>query len=181
MRRLSLALAMTCLLCACGPGAGDHPPLRADEGEVDAARRAVWISPQRLGEELQGAWSCNLDCVAPGMHASAGGSALCQNIRGSYGPEGDKDTSDVLWAGRSPTALSAIAIPVVAGPDPTNTRVGVMVDGNERAMLESSPPAWRAWRVQTPIPEGSRIEVRVADNGRNFGQWIAICAPRMIR
>ncbi|MFL6415376.1 MAG: hypothetical protein ACJ74Y_06870 [Bryobacteraceae bacterium] len=77
---------------------------------------------------------------------------------------------------------SCISIPVLHGPSVDGLALKIN-DGDRRTQitelpLQAADQKWQYWRVWTGASH-PRLEIEVEDNGKSWGQWIAIAKPQM--
>ena len=177
-RELLVCLAIALLVSACGPGAGDHALIPNSEAEIDFARGVMWQKPDHLGARLDGQWRCTGACAtsAPSLPDTPDG-----ELRSTFGPAGDADTGDIVWAGKIPAGVSTIAVPITRGPSDFAPRIQVSVDFGPAFDLPRAPGNWRYWRVHVKEGDGERrITIRASDAGKDPGEWVALGSPRVV-
>lgn len=108
-------------------------------------------------------------------------SELVDGIVGSYGMNGDSDTGTIEFTFEPDVLTIPIVLPIITGPDPSSLDVRV-VCGEYTSDLDLEGNQNWAWReIPTASCSGDNpATVIVEDTGSEWGQWIAVGAPRLL-
>ena len=165
-------------LASCGPGAGQRPILDKSEATYDFSRASYAAAPEHLRGPLEGEWtSCEGPCATKTVTVTP--PSGLKELRSTYGDKGDADVGAMVWRGTIPQGVSSIALPMVAGPETSRTRVIAKCGAITRTLAPVD--TWTYRRLTFKRPGGScELEIRATDSGASWGQWVAIGTPEIV-
>ncbi|MEO0466512.1 MAG: hypothetical protein AAF216_08195 [Pseudomonadota bacterium] len=194
--RLVSGFGLACMVAACGGAGQDATEIGADAGPahvsdepVDAPQvreipenTVISATEDSLGDTLP------VDVLRSGGVVDDGyfvrmkpDSELVDGIVGSYGMNGDSDTGTIEFTFEPDVLTIPIVLPIITGPDPSSLDVRV-VCGEYTSDLDLEGNQNWAWReIPTASCSGDNpATVIVEDTGSEWGQWIAVGAPRLL-
>lgn len=154
----------------------------ATVGELSGAMESLVIStaaPANLDPEVLHAddgWT--IDGVPPAAGMPAGGG----RVWGSWSKAGST-TGELQVRFNRPAGVSSVRLPIVTGPGAARGTYTLTVSAGavhlEADLPEQPVRQWAELHVLIPAEDDARtVDLRIADNGPNPGQWIAIGEPR---
>ncbi len=151
----------------------DHPaPI--PQISIDKTKGTVAMPVDRV--RIDGMWQLDGDDQVNAPRPSLDGA-----VYGSW-VGNDANTGRLTLAALPVPPSRRIVIPFVTGPSASNVSI-VIRDSAGRELMKSqlaSPMKWSALAVELPLSAGATIDLSADDDGKGWGQWMAIGAPRSI-
>lgn len=158
-------------LCAIGS--------RAARSFGSAARFTDLAAPLSGGEvQIDGKWTRD------GYFQQVGAPPVGGLVFGSYAGA-DSNTGTLRLGPFHLDGTTAIAIPLVTGPDNAGLSLAIRDTVTKEILAELNPPPvrteWWPWRPDLPAGRAISIEIIAEDRGTGFGQWQAVGWPHQIQ
>jgi hypothetical protein len=118
-----------------------------------------------------------------GSHESVTSFSPAGEIYGTWNGVGS-NTGSINSSDFAAPAARCIIVPVLHGPSTERLSVELL-DGDTGRVIEKMPMQdedvqWEFWRV--PVPGGTRrLRLLARDQGKAFGQWLAVATPAECR
>ena len=141
---------------------------------IDELKEAVAISIAEV--QFDNTWQVNGDDSANVPRPN-----LISTVYGSWSGD-DAHVGRLTIAGLPIPPSHRIAIPFTTGPSPSNLFITIRNSAGRELMRSqlASPMKWVGLVVAFPPDSGSTFDLLVDDNGRDWGQWMAIGEPRTL-
>ncbi len=138
-----------------------------------AATQEIGPPISNVNWKVEGAWTKNL--IPPGVEAGAAPSEFLASWSGN-----DANTGSIISSPITAPANRCVILPVLHGPEVdglsakvVNAEMGELI---ATAPMQGAGTQWRYWRV--PLDPGVKhFRIEAADEGRGWGEWLAIGAP----
>jgi hypothetical protein len=148
------------------------PPISSEFIQVDQVGNLQRIDVQ---PKIDGAWTLN------GFNQEAGPVPLSGTAYGSWSGN-DANTGVLTYPGIS-LKYGAIYLPFATGPNTDNLEIQLVDARTGKIISTISPPVHTKWvflKVALPttyVGPSTEIEMRFMDNGKGWGQWMAVGPP----
>jgi hypothetical protein len=136
--------------------------------------QAVNLRRVDVQPKIVGAWTAN------GQNNDAGPVPLAGSAYGSW--SGDDANTGMLTYGGISLKHGPVYLPFVTGPNTDNLVIQLIDAGTGKIVSTISPPVrgdWALLKVALPTTYvgPTEIEMRFIDNGKGWGQWMAVGPP----
>lgn len=162
-----------------GRAACPLPPARLVES-IDVTRVVPAAQAGRAvpmeSPAIDGHWAEN------GFNKAVGSPPVDGPVQASWAGD-DAHTGRLRWRSGPLEGARALLVPVVTGPRTEGLALRVVEPGSGRVLARlqlAGFATWQMWEVTLPA-DGSvaAIEIQAEDNGREWGQWLAVGQPRL--
>ncbi|MEL6568906.1 MAG: hypothetical protein AAFQ22_10845 [Pseudomonadota bacterium] len=179
--KTSTAVSLACAAGLAACGADTSAPATDNSIVAEATSAPTPSVPEtQIGSELATDREITGGFVENGYyHEQLPRDALISNVSGSYGEAGDSDTGQLVLNIAPRSELVGLVLPVVTGPDSSSSSIEVVCGETIQTLDLSNNITWAMRSIPlNDCTTGTPVTITVIDAGTEWGQWIAVGAPR---
>jgi hypothetical protein len=142
-------------------------------GEIIEVGDASGLQPLAVTPNITGSWTAN------GQDKPAGPAPLSGNAYGSFSGN-DANTGILMYEGLA-SKSAVLYLPLVTGPNTDNLEIQINDPRTGKLLFWGRPAIQTKWvLLKFSIPNllvGRPLQLRFIDNGKGWGQWMAVGVP----